>query len=87
MAEAVGVDTSIPEICCGCPKKEQLKSETASCHVFKFYPDLESAGLALVICPSFTALLLAVESESSTVQLPRYWLISKSPDSFDLLHN
>jgi hypothetical protein len=82
MAEAVGVDTSIPEICFGCPKKGQLKSEAASCRVFNFYPDLESAGLSLVICPYFTVVLLAAEGESSTIQLPRGWLISKSPDSF-----
>lgn len=69
MAEAVRVDTSIPEICYGCPRKGQLKSEAASCRVFNFYPDLESAGLSLVICPCFTVILLAAKGESNTVQL------------------
>lgn len=69
LAEAAGVDTSIPKICYGSPRKGQLKSEAASCHVFIFYPDLESAGLSLVICPCFTAILLAAKAESSPVQL------------------
>lgn len=70
IAEAVGVDTSIPEIWYGCPRKGQLKSEAASCHVFNFYPDLESAGLSLVIYPCFTVVLLAAaKGESNTVQL------------------